>query len=329
MNKQIYNTHNRDDQPFIHDGNHASDGSEPALASWRDGPTKRAILQFVEQVTDRNSPTYVAPAKRIAAFDNDGTLWCEKPSYTQELFIIQHFRHCVEADPQLREVQPYKAFWENDRAYFKNLTIQELGVIIIQAVSSSLQADYEAEIHDFFVHNQHPTYHRPFTETAYVPMLELVCYLQDNAFQVYIVTGGDTDFVRSVSEIMYGIPRSHVIGTSVEIKLDVRDGQPILARQNKIIEPFNEGTGKAINMHLHIGQRPILSVGNSDGDIDMLHFTTHPDHPTLPLLIQHDDDEREFAYDTGAKKAQEMARERGWHIISMKKDFQRVFAFED
>ena len=302
--------------------------SKEILPSWREGATRQAIIDFVEQVTDQTQPGYLAPAERIAAFDNDGTLWCEKPSYVQEGFIIQFFRDSAERDPQLRDQQPYKAFWEDDRAYFKTLGIQEVGELVLQAVANLPQEAYVEKIRQFFAEARHPLYHQPFTSTTYIPMVELISYLQQHNFQTYIVTGGETDFVREICEELYGIERGHIIGSAVMVDIDMHKGHPIIIRKNALLKPFNEGVGKAINIHLHIGRRPVIAVGNSDGDIDMLHFTQDQDKPSLALLMHHDDGEREFFYEDGANNALRHARERSWHIISMKDDFERIFSFE-
>ena len=301
--------------------------TQAPLKSWRAGPTKQAIIEFVQQITDETRPSYLPPAERIAAFDNDGTLWCEKPSYVQEGFIIQFFRDSAKKDPQLRNKQPYKAFLENDRAYFTTLGIQEVAELVLQAVANLPQEEYVENIRHFFAEALHPLYHQPFTSTAYTPMIELISYLQQHNFQAYIVTGGETDFVREICEEIYGIERSHIIGSAVKVEIETRNGHPILIRKNALLKPFNEGAGKAINIHLHIGRRPIIAVGNSDGDIDMLHFTADQNKPSLALLMHHDDDEREFAYENGALDALQMARENAWQIISMKKDFESIFSF--
>ncbi|GHO82085.1 HAD family hydrolase [Dictyobacter formicarum] len=299
---------------------------EGALASWRDGSTKQAILNFVQQVSAQDSPTYVPPAERIAAFDNDGTLWCEKPSYVQEIFVIKYFHEQAELHPELREVQPFKAFVENDRAYFQALSIQEVDKLILQAVSDMPQDEYVQKVRSFFQESLHPHYQRPFTEMAYAPMIELMAYLRQHEFQIYLVTGGETDFVRQVAEKMYEVPHSHVIGSSVMVKLETHHDQPRLIRQKSMLEPLNEGPGKVINMHVHIGQAPILAVGNSNGDLDMLLYTEHQARPNLPLLIHHDDSEREFAYDHGAERALQAATMHDWNIISMKNDFNHIFS---
>lgn len=301
--------------------------SQEPLQSWRAGPTKEAIIAFVQQITDETLPSYLPPAERIATFDNDGTLLCEKPSYVQEGFIIQFFRNSAERDPQLRNRQPYKAFWENDRAYFTALGIQEVAELVLQAVANLPQEEYIQNIRQFFAEARHPLYQQPYPNTAYVPMIELVSYLQQHNFQVYIVTGGETDFVREICEETYGIERGHIIGSAVMVDIEIQDGHPILIRKNSLLEPFNEGAGKAINIHLRIGRRPVIAVGNSDGDIDMLHFTADQQKPSLALLMHHDDDEREFAYEDGALNALQFAREQAWQIISMKNDFEHIFSF--
>ncbi|GLV54522.1 haloacid dehalogenase [Dictyobacter sp. S3.2.2.5] len=297
-----------------------------ALASWHDGPTKQAIRNFVRRVSSQDSPDYVPPDERIAAFDNDGTLWCEKPSYVQEIFIIKYFHEQAALHPELRDVQPFKAFVEDDRAYFQALSIEEIDTLILQAVSDLPQDEYVQKVRSFFQESLHPHYQRPFTEMAYAPMVELMTYLRQHEFQIYVVTGGETDFVRQIAEKMYGVPSSHVIGSSVMVKLETQHDRPLLIRQKSMVEPLNEGPGKVVNIHVHIGQPPILSVGNSNGDLDMLLYTEHQARPHLPLLIHHDDEEREFAYDHGAEKALQAATLHGWNIISMKRDFKHVFS---
>jgi phosphoserine phosphatase len=195
MTQHTHDSHHPTDKPVD-----ATGSTQEPLQSWRAGPTKQAIIEFVQQITDETHPAYLPPSERIAAFDNDGTLWCEKPSYTQEGFIIQYFRNCAERDPQLRTMQPYKAFWDDDRAYFKTLDIQEVGKLVLQAVANVSQEEYTQTIRQFFAEARHPLYHRPFTDMAYAPMLELIDYLQQHNFQTYIVTGGETDFVREICE---------------------------------------------------------------------------------------------------------------------------------
>ncbi|MEE9212472.1 MAG: HAD family hydrolase [Phycisphaeraceae bacterium] len=298
------------------------------LPSWNDTAAKHTILDFVHAVTDPASTSYVAPDQRIATFDNDGTLWCEKPNYPQVVFVVARLRALAQETLDLRAEQPYKAAWDKDYAYFRNLNTRALLTIVLQAHTGMSQDEFSEQARAFLGTARHPRFGKPYTQTVYQPMLELIEYLSANEFKVYICTAGGMGFVRTFSQQAYGIPPENVIGSSAELEFQMHHGQPVLIRKPALVEPMNNREGKPVNIRLHIGRRPILAVGNSTGDLAMLQFAKSPHRPSLRLLLHHDDDKREYAYDQGARKAQQVAKERGWTIVSMKEDFKTVFAFE-
>ena len=262
-------------------------------------------------------PGFVPPPERIAAFDNDGTLWCEKPLYVQADFTFRRWRAMVEADPSKASEQPYKALVENDRAWLAGLLdhVPELVRGATEAFDGITTAAFEEAVRGFFAEAKHPTLGIPYTSVGYRPMRELVDLLRANGFAVYLCTGGGRDFVRPVAEEMYGIPREAVIGSATT--LEYRDGD--IYRTKGVEMPVDDGPGKPVHIWMRTGRKPLLAGGNSDGDIAMLETAG------FGLLIHHDDAEREFTYDTGAERALAEAATRGWTVVSMKNDFARVF----
>jgi phosphoserine phosphatase len=286
------------------------------LPSWVDGPAKSAVLDFVRLVTTPGD-SFVPPAERIAAFDNDGTLWCEKPLYIQADFIFRRFVEMVRENPELAKQQPYKAVVEGDREWLTDIYshVPELVKGVTEAFGGITTAAFDAAARAFFASATHPTLGVPYTQVAYRPMLELIEALKAREFQVYICSGGGRDFVRAVSEQLYGLPRDRVIGSATT--LEYRDGD--LYRTAGVEQPIDDGPGKPVHIWARTGRKPLLACGNADGDVAMLETTR------FALLVHHDDAEREFAYDEGAEKALEAARARGWTVISVKKDFRTVF----
>jgi phosphoglycolate phosphatase-like HAD superfamily hydrolase len=286
------------------------------LPGWSDGETKQAIISFVRQITTAGDG-YVAPSERIAAFDNDGTLWCEKPMYVQADFVFRKWRAMATADESLLDRQPYKAVVEGDREWLASAYdhVVELLAGVGDAFSGITTNDFEAQVADFFRTASHPTLGLPYTQLAYRPMRELLKYLQANEFRVFICSGGGRDFVRVVSEDLYGIPREQVIGSSALV--EYRGGE--LLRTAGFEQPLDDGPGKPVHIWARTGRRPLLAGGNADGDIDML------SQARFALLVRHDDAEREFAYDTGSENALELAKRRDWTVASMASDFLTVF----
>ena len=300
------------------------------LGSWNDTPTKTAIMDFVAAVTDQTSADYVPPEERVATFDNDGTLWCEKPIYTQLFFVLERLKQMAEADPGLLEKPAFKAAAAGDMGYFAGLSsdIPALLEIVYDTHAGMPQREFEQLASDFLTHSRHPRFDVPFKECVYQPMVELVGHLRDHGFKVFIASGGGMSFMRPVSEEIYDLPRENVIGSNISFEAARQEGKLILLRRRGLVEPIDDGPGKPVNIELHIGRPPILAAGNSNGDIEMLEFAEASGKPFLNLLLHHDDAEREYAYDKGAERALQLSEERSWTVISMKRDFGRVFAFE-
>jgi phosphoglycolate phosphatase-like HAD superfamily hydrolase len=287
------------------------------LTTWNDGKAKSDILAFVRAVTEPGS-TFVPPAERIATFDNDGTLWCEKPMYVQADFVLRRWAEMVKADPSKAAEQPYKAVVERDMAWLGALEqhIPELLKGMGEAFGGITVDAFEQEVAAFFADARHPTLGRAYTDVGYAPMIELLDLLRANEFKVFICTGGGRDFVRPVSDALYGIPRESVIGSAT--MLEYRDGD--LYRTAGVEQPIDDGPGKPVHIWTRTGQRPLIAGGNSNGDIAMLETAR------FGLLVHHDDAAREFAYDTGAEHALEKAAQRGWTVVSMRDDWGTVFA---
>ncbi len=298
------------------------------LSLWNNTPVRQIIADYVSAVATPGSPDFVPPAERIATFDNDGTLWCEKPAYIQLLFALQRLKALAVADPSLLEQPSYKAAVENDMAYFNSLypgNLTEFRQLLFDTHAGMTQAEFEAQAVAFLSQDSHPRFGIPFKQLTYQPMIELIRYLEARDFKVFIATAGGMSFVRTVSEEIYGISRERVIGSNTTFETRMTDQGLVLVRKPGLIEPIAEGPGKPVNIELHIGRKPILAAGNSDGDIHMfLHSQTTP-YKSLQLLVHHDDAEREYAYDGGAEKALQMAVEHNWKLISMKQDFSQVF----
>jgi phosphoglycolate phosphatase-like HAD superfamily hydrolase len=288
-----------------------------ALPSWNDGATKASILDFIQSVTTSTNG-YVAPTERIATFDNDGTLWCEKPMYVQADFIFRRWKEMVQADSSKASEQPYKALVEGDRAWLGAIEqhIPELLKGLAEGFGGITTAEFETRAQGFFGEARHPTLGRTYTQLGYVPMRELLDLLRANEFRVFICTGGGRDFVRLVSEEMYGVPRENVIGSGTT--LEYRDGA--VYRAMSVEQPIDDGPGKPVHIWMRTGRMPLLAAGNSDGDAAMLGTAR------FRLLVHHDDATREFAYDTGTEHALEAAKAQGWTVVSMKNDWSTVFA---
>jgi len=287
-----------------------------ALDRWREGPTREAILGFVRSVSEPG-PAFVPKPERIATFDNDGTLWCEKPMYVQADFVLRKWKTMVADDPSLAERQPYKALVEGDRAWLASLTdhVPDLVRGVSEAFGGMTTEAFEAEALEFFHEARHPTLGVPYTDLAYAPMLQLLALLEANGFAVFICSAGGRDFVRAVSERVYSLPRDCVIGSSAPV--EHHDGQ--LVRADGVEQPIDDGPGKPVHIWARTGRKPLFAAGNADGDIEMLSTAR------FALLVHHDDAEREFAYDAGAERALDEAATRGWTVASMKNDFSTVF----
>jgi hypothetical protein len=303
------------------------------LGTWRDGAARDAIMNFVGSVCE-DGPTFVEPEDRIATFDNDGTLWCEKPMPIQLDFVLRRFVAMAEAQEELRERQPWKAAVEGDRAWLADLVaehyagddtkVRTLAAGILEAYEGVSVEDFESRSEAFLRGTDHPTLGRGYLRCAYAPMLDLLGYLEANGFTNYIASGGGRDFMRPISQEVYGIPRERVIGSSAALAYSGdRQGGTI----THTAEPdyLDDGPQKPIRIWSRIGRRPLLAAGNSNGDIAMLEFAHRGTGPSLRLLVLHDDGEREFDYTAGAEQALERARADGWTIVSIKDDWETLF----
>jgi phosphoserine phosphatase len=298
------------------------------LASWRDGAAKKAITEFVEG-TDR-----IPPDERVATFDNDGTLWCERPVPIQLDFILRGLVAMVEQAPELRDRQPWKAAHERDTGWFGAVIAahyagddSELGTLaagVLEAHAGLSVEEFDALTREFLTRTRHPTLGRTYVRCAYAPMVELLQYLRANGFSTYIASGGGRDFMRPISQAVYGVPRENVIGSApiLSYESDERGGT---IRRQPTADYLDDGPEKPIRIWSRTGRRPLLAAGNANGDIPMLHFAQHADKPSLRLLVLHDDADREFAYTTGAEKALEQADRDGWTVISIRDDWVTVF----
>jgi phosphoserine phosphatase len=302
------------------------------LASWNDGTAKQAIVDFVAAVTDKGGSGYVPPAKRIAVFDNDGTLWSEKPAYFQLLFAIYRIKALAPQYPEWKTQQPFKAVLEND---IKALAASgEKGLIqLVMASHAGMTTDeFEQIVADWLATARHPKFKRPYTDLVFQPMLELLAHLRANGFKTFIVSGGGIEFMRPFTEKVYGIPPEQVIGSSIKTKFEMRDRRPVLVREPEIFF-IDDKAGKPVGIQKFIGRRPIAAFGNSDGDLQMLQWAATSSGKRLMLIVHHTDSKREYAYDRKSHvgrldKALVEAKEKGWTVVDMKKDWKVIYPFE-
>ena len=304
-----------------------------SLPSWNDGAAKSAIVDFVKAVTEPNSKDFVRPADRIAVFDNDGTLWAEQPLYFQLLFMLDQVKAAAPKHPEWKDNPAFQALAAQDKAALEKLGTKPLLELLGVANSGMTVGEYDATIRDWLATAQHPKFKRPYTELTYVPMRELLDYLRANSFRTFIVSGGSVEFMRPWAEKAYGIPPEQIVGSQQEVKFDLKDGKPVLTREAKFAF-IDDGPGKPVGIYRNIGKRPIAAFGNSDGDFQMLQVTTAGERRRLALIVHHDDEQREFAYDRQSHigkldKALAAAPANHWIVVSMKKDWKKVFAFQD
>jgi phosphoserine phosphatase len=303
---------------------------EEPLPSWLEGAAKRSIVEFVERVTRPGSADFVEPAERIAVFDNDGTLWSEQPFYFQGLFAFDRVRALEDAHPDWHDRQPFKAVLERDWQTLASLGDKAILDIAVATHSNTTSSEFAAIAEAWLATARHPTLKRPLTDLVFVPMQELLSYLRASGFKTFIVSGGGIEFLRTFSERLYGVPPEQVVGSSIVTKLATRDDELVLVRQPEV-HFVDDKEGKPVGINQHIGRRPIAAFGNSDGDYEMLHWVTSGRGARLGVLLHHDDGDREFAYDRQSaagrlERALADAPHRGWTVVSMRKDWSRVFA---
>lgn len=306
------------------------------LSLWNDTATKQQIIAYVADITGPKSKNFVPPAERIATFDNDGTLWLEKPMYIQLQHGLRAIGKAAAEKPELRERQPFKAVYEKDMAWLGEAALDYArgdprGILtLVSGLTEILEGttveEFDADALQFLNTAQDTRFKKTYNLLTFKPMVELVHYLQANGFQVYIASGGGRDFMRAVCEEIYNIPRSHAIGSSVTLTYgESADGVAQVLRAKELEMPIDDGPGKPVHIHRAIGRRPIFAAGNSDGDIHMLKYAKGSKGQSLALLVQHDDAEREYSYDGGSEKALALAPSQNWVVVSIKNDWKTVF----
>lgn len=307
-------------------------GADDPLPSWNDTGTKKVIVNFVERVTKKDSPDFVPVEDRIATFDNDGTLWAEQPMYFQLAFAIDRVKALAPQHPEWKDKEPFASLLKGDVKGALAGGEQAMVEIVMATHAGMTTEEFEKIVKDWLATAKHPKFKRPYTDLVYQLMVELLAYLRANGFKTYIVSGGGIEFMRPWTEKAYGIPPEQVIGSSIKTKYELRDGKPVLVRLPEI-NFIDDKSGKPIGIHQHIGRRPLAAFGNSDGDFEMLEWTTSVKGPRFGLIVHHTDADREWAYDREShvgrlSKALDEAPKRGWVVVDMKRDWSRVFPFE-
>lgn len=305
-------------------------GSAQPLGSWNDGSARQAIVGFVSAISTPGSPSYIAPEDRVAVFDNDGTLWSEQPMYFQLAFAIDRIRALAPDHPEWKDTQPFKAALEGDVKALAASGERGLLELVMSTHAGLTGEEFELVVREWAKTARHPTLRRPYTELTYAPMRELLDYLRASGFKTYIVSGGGVEFLRVFAEELYGVPPEQVIGSSIKTRYEVRDGRPVIVRLPEI-DFVDDKSGKPVGIHKFIGRRPVAAFGNSDGDFEMLEWTTSGPGRRLGVTLHHDDEAREFAYDRASAigrldRALDEAGRRGWVVVSMKADWRVVFA---
>jgi phosphoserine phosphatase len=302
------------------------------LPSWNGGAAKKAIVDFVGRVTKEGGPDYVPPPERIATFDNDGTLWSEQPAYVQLAFALDRVKALAPKHPEWQQKQPFKGVLEGD---MKAVAASgEKGLLEIMAAThvGNTTDEFAAIVTDWMARAQHPKFKRPYTDLVYQPMLEVLAYLRANGFKTYIVSGGGVEFMRPWTERVYGIPPEQIVGSRAKVQYEVREGKPVLTRL-AAIDLIDDKAGKPVGIHQVIGRRPLMAFGNSDGDVEMLEWTTSAPGPRFGLIVHHTDAEREWAYDRTSHIGQlarglDEAPKRGWVLADMKQDWKVIYPFQ-
>jgi len=300
-----------------------------SLPSWNDGATKRAIVEFVDRVTREGGSDFVSPAERIAVFDNDGTLWSEQPIYFQLAFAVDRVKALAPQHPEWKQTQPFKGVLEGDAAAVAAAGEKGLAALMAATHAGNTTEEFNAIVTDWIATAKHPRSGRRYTEMVFQPMLELLSYLRANGFKTFIVSGGGVEFMRPWTERVYGVPPEQVVGSRAKVTYEVRNGVPVLVRLAEI-DFVDDKAGKPVGIHQVIGRRPIAAFGNSDGDFEMLEWTTSGRGPRLGLIVRHTDTEREWAYDRQSHigqlaRALDEAPARRWTVVDMKQDWKVIY----
>jgi haloacid dehalogenase-like hydrolase len=307
-------------------------GQTDPLPSWNDGPVKSSITDFVARVTMPGSANFMPVDQRVATFDNDGTLWCEQPMYVQLAFALDRVKALAPLHPDWKDKQPFKAALEEDLKALGEAGERGMVELVMATHAGMTTEEFERIVREWLSTARHPRFQRPYTELVYQPMIELLAYLRTNGFKTYIVSGGGIEFMRPWSQQVYGIPPDQVVGSSIKTRFQMGQDVPVLFRLPEI-NFVDDGPGKPVGINEHIGQRPIAAFGNSDGDLEMLQWTTLSGRVSLGLIVHHTDAEREYAYDRDSHfgkldKALDAASVNRWTVVDMKRDWKRVFAFQ-
>ena len=302
------------------------------LPSWNDGPSKQAILTFVGQVTKKGSPDFVPQAARIATFDNDGTLWAEQPIYFQFQFALDRVKALAPQHPEWKTKEPFNHLLAGDTKAFMAGGEKSLMAVMAVAHSGMTTEEFEKTVKDWLATAKHPKTKQPYTSMVYQPMLEVLNYLRANGFKTFIVSGGGVEFMRAFAEKTYGIPPEQVVGSQGKLKYEIRNGQPVLVKLAEV-QFIDDKEGKPAGIQTFIGRRPIAAFGNSDGDLQMLQWTTAGPGARFGLIVHHTDAQREWAYDRTSHigkldKALDEGQANGWTIVDMQKDWKRIFTFD-
>ena len=308
------------------------------LASWADGPAKRAIVEFVRATTDKSSPKFVPPEDRIATFDQDGTTWVEHPLYSQLLFAFDRVVALAPQHPEWKTTAPFSCILSGDKAAIAKFSMKDLEAILMATHTGMTPEAFQAVVKSWMATAKHPRFNRPYPEMVYQPMLEVMHYLRDHGYKTYIVTGGGQDFVRAYAQQVYGIPPEQIVGSAVETQYTYKGGQGVLLKEPKLLLD-NDFAGKPEDIYLFIGKRPLAAFGNSSGDRQMLEYTGSGGGARLMMLVLHDDAGREYAYGpaqglpdtkvgTFPQALYDEAKAKGWTVISMKNDWKRIFPWE-
>jgi hypothetical protein len=308
----------------------AAQAADP-LPSWNEGAAKSSILDFIAKVTKDGSPDFVPPAQRIAVFDNDGTLWAEQPMYFQAFFALDRVRALAPQHPEWKTQEPFAAILQGDLKSALAGGEHALGQLLMATHAGMTSEEFAQTVREWIATAKHPKTGRLLTEMVYQPMLELLTDLRANGFKTFIVSGGGIDFMRPWSERVYGVPPEQVIGSSIKMKFELRDGNPVLVRLPEI-NFVDDGPGKPVGIQMGIGRRPLAAFGNSDGDLQMLEWTAAGPGPRFCLYVHHTDAEREWAYDRSSRigrldKGLDEAQSRGWTVVDVKTDWRCVFPF--
>jgi phosphoserine phosphatase len=302
------------------------------LPSWQAGATRDALIEFIESTSTPGEQGYIKPAERIAVFDNDGTLWAEQPLYFQLVYAMDRVKELAPEHPEWREQMPFKAVLEGDMDAVFAGGEHALLELVLATHADITTEEFSQSVSSWLKMARHPLTGRPYTKMVYQPMLELLLYLRANGYKTFIVSGGGIEFMRVFAERVYGVPPQQVIGSSVSTRYELRDGKPVLVREPRI-NFIDDKDGKPVGINQHIGRRPVIAFGNSDGDFQMLEWTAAGEGSRLAAYVHHDDAEREWAYDRNSSigkldRGLDEAAKRSWLVVSMAEDWKTVFSFE-